>query len=144
MRCTFSVRTYNLLRDVFVDVKVHQFQMFLILSGVGFHWDQCLVDCLLDLFSEFLHGWLMGSHRLQQRSTRPEYVLQYVLKKKSQNLKFTPCTCHVYFISKLINQNNLKIYLMITFSSWGTFWVEPMALSNSPTNIVSKLFRFVL
>ena len=83
--------------------------MLLVLSGVGFHGNQSLVDGVFNLFAKFFHRRLMGPHRLQEGGPGPENVLQYVLKEKMK----------VYIAEN--KTNSLTLYLALkyyNFRNW--------------------------
>lgn len=75
----------------------------------------------------------------------PTRICPPICTKKKVNRKLKICL-PVHLVWNFHFTNRILCFMISypTFSSCGTFCVEPMALSNSPTNMVSKLFRFVL
>lgn len=77
--CLFLNRLFLILPDILVDIQVHDLQIFLVLSGVGFHWNESFSDRLADVFTQLFNVRLMFTNRFKQWCSRPENVLKDIL-----------------------------------------------------------------
>lgn len=85
MKLTIFSKNINVIPDILINIKVHYLQMFLIFSGISFHWNDGFPNGCLDVLTQFFNMWLMFTNRFQQWCSRPKYVLQNILVNRKNN-----------------------------------------------------------